>query len=97
MVTLTYVGVGCVPRISHTALLRRQGTSMPKLSWDLYVRAHAVRNRNPILHGDQTILGEFLLGRPLHLSSSKMYVTNADCDLFAVANLLVLALAVVEW
>jgi len=33
-----------------------QGTSVPNLSWNLYMRAHSVRNSNKILHDDQTII-----------------------------------------
>ena len=53
---------------------------------------NSMRITNQILHGHQTILWEYFTGRPLHLTGPKNFVMRIlTHDLFAVANLVVLA------
>jgi len=54
------------------------------------MRPHGMRNSSQILHGNQTILGEKIAGRPHHLPWPYIFVTGMlTRDLFAAANLLV--------
>ena len=53
-------------------ILMERGTSVPMISWDLYMRAHGMRNSNEILRisGRQNFTG-----RPRHLPWPNFFVT----------------------
>ena len=63
---------------------------MPNISWDFYMHTHGKRNSSQILHGDKTILENFLQAQPCRLPWPQIFATGMRMyNLFAVGNLLI--------